>query len=218
MDYDELRELMVSQQLVARGIRDRRVLDAMRKVRRHLFVGGEMSGLAYEDMALVIGSGQTISQPYMVAIMTQLLELKGDEKVLEIGTGSGYQTAILAELSREVYTIERFEGLLADAEQRLASLGYRNIRFRSGDGTLGWPEAAPFHRVLVTAGAPRVPEPLAEQLSEDGIIVVPVGSRASQQLVKSTKRKGAFQEEYHTPCVFVPLVGKHGWGESIGVF
>lgn len=217
MDYDELRELMVSQQLVARGIADRRVLEAMRKTPRHLFVGVELSGMAYEDMALVIGSGQTISQPYMVAIMTQLLELRGDEKVLEIGTGSGYQTAILAELSREVFTIERFEGLVSEAERRLASLGYRNIRFKDGDGTLGWPGEAPFDRVLVTAGAPRVPEPLAEQLAEGGVMVVPVGSRTSQQLVKSTKHKGKFQEEYHTPCVFVPLVGKHGWGEGMGV-
>lgn len=218
MDYDELRELMVSQQLVARGIGDRRVLDAMRKVQRHLFVSMESQGMAYEDMALTIGSGQTISQPYMVAIMTQLLDLKGDEKVLEIGTGSGYQTAILAELSREVFTIERFEGLLAGAERKLASLGYENIRFRAGDGTLGWPEEAPFDRMLVTAGAPRVPEPLAQQLADGGVMVVPVGSRTSQQLVKYTRQKGKSQEEYHTPCVFVPLVGKHGWGEGIGVF
>lgn len=211
MGFKELRELMVETQLISRGIKDKNLLNVMKKVPRHLFVDDSLQHKAYDDMALPIGEGQTISQPYMVAIMTELLELKGDEKVLEIGTGSGYQAAILAELSREVYTVERIASLAIKAEERLRSLGYSNIRIKVGDGTLGWPEEAPFDRIMTTAGAPKVPEPLIEQLSEGGLIVIPVGNRFSQQLLKVKKYKGRLSEEYHTHCVFVPLIGEYGW-------
>jgi protein-L-isoaspartate(D-aspartate) O-methyltransferase len=214
LDFEELRDLMVDTQLVARGIRDERVLSAMRKVPRHLFVSEEVRYRAYDDMALPTGHGQTISQPYMVAIMTELLELRGGERVLEVGTGSGYQAAILAELAGEVYTMERLKALSDRAEEILASLGYRNIQFMAGDGTLGWPEEAPFDRILVTAGAPRMPETLREQLVEGGIIVIPVGDYLSQRLVKGRKDRGKMDEQYHTPCVFVPLMGEYGWKED----
>lgn len=215
MGFDELREFMVNTQLIPRGIRDERVLKAMKKIPRHLFVDESNQYKAYDDMALPIEEGQTISQPYMVAIMTELLELKGDEKVLEVGTGSGYQAAILAELSKEVYTIERFAVLIEKAEERFRFLGYNNIHTRVGDGTLGWPEEAPFDRVVITAATPAVPEPIMRQLSAGGIIVAPVGDRFSQQLIKVKKSKGKLLEERHTPCVFVPLIGKYGWdGET----
>ena len=213
-DYSKLREIMVSSQLVPRGIRDERVLAAMRKVPRHIFMGEEIRYRAYDDSALPIGDGQTISQPYMVAVMTELLELKGDEKVLEIGTGSGYQAAILSELSKTVCTIERYDSLMARAKEKLVSLGYDNILYRVGDGTLGWPEEALFQRIMVTAGAPSVPPPLFEQLDEGGIIVIPVGDRYGQSLIKGVKQNGRLIEQYHTPCVFVPLVGEFGWKED----
>lgn len=212
-DYKRLRDMMVDHQLILRGIKDERVLAAMRKVPRHLFVPEFIRHSAYEDMALPIGENQTISQPYMVAIMTELLELKGDEKVLEIGTGSGYQAAILAELAKEVYTIERFPSLAEEATKRLTELGYNNVYVIVGDGTIGLEEKSPFDRIIVTAAAPKIPEPLINQLSENGIIVTPVGERFSQILVKGRKEKGKLIEEYHTPCVFVPLVGEYGWKE-----
>jgi protein-L-isoaspartate(D-aspartate) O-methyltransferase len=211
MDFETLRAYMVRTQLIPRGIKDERVLDAMRKVPRHLFVDESMQYRAYDDMALSIGEGQTISQPYMVAIMTELLELKGNEKVLEIGTGSGYQAAILAELAEEVYSVERLTPLASRAEEILHAIGYQNVHVKVDDGTLGWVEEAPFDRIIITAGAPKVPDPLTGQLSEDGILLAPVGDRFSQQLVKMIKRKGTISEEFHTLCVFVPLIGKHGW-------
>lgn len=202
---------MVKTQLVPRGIKDERVLNAMSKVPRHFFVDPPGYGQAYDDSALSIGEGQTISQPYMVAVMTELLELKGYEKVLEIGTGSGYQTAVLSELAKEVYTIERVAILAQRAEERFHTLGYDNIHIKVGDGTLGWQEEAPFDRVIITAGTPKPPDPLIEQLSDNGILVAPVGDRFSQQLIKLRKRGGKTLQEYHTPCVFVPLIGKYGW-------
>ncbi|MCX5720376.1 MAG: protein-L-isoaspartate(D-aspartate) O-methyltransferase [Nitrospirae bacterium] len=211
MGFQELREFMVNTQLISRGIKDERVLNAMRKVPRHLFVDESIQYKAYDDMALPIGEGQTISQPYMVAIMTELLELKGSEKVLEIGTGSGYQGAILSKLSREVYTIERVDVLAQKAGERFRSLGYTNIHVKAGDGTLGWPEEAPFDRIMITAATPKIPDVLMEQLSEEGIIIAPVGERFSQQLLKRTKSMGQYSDEYHTPCIFVPLIGKYGW-------
>ncbi len=211
MDFQKMREIMVDTQLIPRGIKDKRVLDAMRRVPRHLFLDETQWFRAYDDMALSVGEGQTISQPYMVAIMTELLELKGHEKVLEIGTGSGYQAAVLAELSRDVYTIERVNSLSERASKVLVSLGYDNIHLRVGDGTLGWPEEAPFDRIIITAACPELPLPLIEQLSEKGIIVAPVGERFSQILLKAIKESGRLTEEYHTPCVFVPLIGKYGW-------
>lgn len=214
MNFKELRELMVKTQLIPRGIRDERVLSAMKKVPRHLFVDEHIQHKAYDDMALSIGEGQTISQPYMVAVMTELLELKGNEKVLEIGSGSGYQAAILAELSKEVYTVERIAVLAEKAKNKLNSMGYTNIHIRVSNGTLGWPEQAPFDRIILTAGTPKVPEPLINQLSDEGILIAPVGDRFSQQLLKIKKSKGKFSEQYHTPCVFVPLIGKYGWQED----
>lgn len=211
MDFDRLREHMVRTQLIPRGIQDERVLEAMRKVPRHLFVDEPLRYRAYDDMALSIGEGQTISQPYMVAIMTELLELTGTERVLEIGTGSGYQAAILAELAQTVYSVERIPSLARRAEERLRSLDYRNVHIKVDDGTLGWKEEAPFDRIIVTAGAPKIPEPLMDQLGENGILVAPIGERYSQQLVKIRKAKGTVHEEFHTLCVFVPLIGRHGW-------
>jgi len=213
--FEELRDFMVKTQLIPRGIKDERVLKAMRKVSRHLFIDESIQYKAYEDMAIEIGEGQTISQPYMVAVMTELLELKGNEKVLEVGTGSGYQAVVLAELSKEVYTVERVEILADKAEEKFHSLGYQNIYVKVGDGTLGWPENAPFDRIIITAGTPRIPDPLIYQLSRGGIIVAPVGERFSQQLLKVKKSEGKLFEEYHTPCVFVPLIGEFGWKGDI---
>jgi len=210
-NFSKEREYMVATQLIPRGIRDPRVLEAMRRVPRHLFIDGPAGRSAYDDMALPIGEGQTISQPYMVAVMTELLELKGEEKVLEIGTGSGYQAAVLAELCREVYTIELVAALGERAAKKFSGLYYQNIHLKVGDGTLGWPEKGPFDRVIITAAAPRIPDPLLEQLALDGILIIPVGSRYSQQLLKIRKKADGLTEEYHTPCVFVPLLGEYGW-------
>lgn len=205
---------MVKTQLVPRGIKDPRVLDAMRRVPRHLFVDSSAQPDAYEDMALPIGGGQTISQPYMVAKMTELLELKGNEKVLEIGTGSGYQAAVLSELANEVFTIERIASLGEKAIERFRALYYTNVHVKIGDGTLGWPDKSPFDRIVITAASPRIPDPLMQQLSAEGILLAPVGSRYSQELLKIRKTAQGTSEEYHTPCVFVPLVGEYGWREG----
>jgi len=212
-EYQSLRDLMVATQLIPRGIKDERVLRAMRKVPRHLFMPESVRYSAYEDMAMSIGDGQTISQPYMVAIMTELLEMTGVEKVLEIGTGSGYQAAILAELAAEVYTMERIAALADRASERLKALGYENIHVVIGDGTIGLRNTAPFDRIIITAAAPTLPQPLISQLKEGGIIVAPVGERFSQNLLKGRKVKDQLAEEYHTPCVFVPLIGEHGWND-----
>jgi len=209
---DWARKKMVESQLVPRGIKDPRVLEAMRKVPRHLFVQETQRGSAYEDYPLPIGEGQTISQPYMVALMTEALNLTGEESVLEVGTGSGYQTAVLAELACKVYSVERIPSLTGQARKTLDSLGYKNVLVRLSDGTLGWPEYAPFDRIIVTAGAPSIPEPLVEQLVEDGILVVPVGSSLSQELIQLTRyRDGSIRKRKLGGCVFVRLVGKHGW-------
>ncbi len=205
---------MVKDQLISRGISDRLVLDAMRKVPRHKFLPKSMETSAYDDCALPIGDGQTISQPYMVAIMTEKLGLSGGEKVLEIGTGSGYQTAILAEIAKEVYSIEVVPSLAERSKKILEELGYKNITVTSGDGTLGSPEKAPFDGILVTAGAPSIPKPLTDQLSEGGRLVIPVGDAFSQTLTIVTKRGGKLEVEGSIGCVFVPLVGKYGWREK----
>lgn len=210
-DYKRLREIMVETQLIPRGIKDHRVLEAMRRVPRHLFMPDHLRPGAYDDIALPIGEGQTISQPYMVAVMTELLELIGDEKVLEVGTGSGYQAAILGELSREVYTLERIGSLSERARERLISLGYGNVHLFTADGSLGLEGKAPFDRIIVTAAAPLIPDPLIGQLREGGIIVAPVGERFSQVLIKGRKKGGLLEEESQTPCVFVPLIGEYGW-------
>lgn len=210
-DYRLARERMVKTQLIPRGIRDQRVLDAMMKVPRHLFVEEALRGEAYNDHPLPIGHKQTISQPYIVALMTQALELKGNEHTLEIGTGSGYQTAILAELCEKVYTIERIRPLLEKARKRLWDLGYTNILFKAFDGTLGWEEYAPFDAIIVTAGAPRVPQPLLDQLAEGGRLVIPVGGKFSQDLIKITKKNGNIIQKDLGGCRFVDLIGIYGW-------
>ncbi len=211
MDYAKLREAMVTAQLISRGISDIRVLDAMSKVPRHLFMPEALHERAYDDVALPIGEGQTISQPYMVAVMTELLELSGDEKVLEIGTGSGYQAAVLSELAREVFSIERVPVLADESRSRLAGLGYNNVTVLTGDGSKGLEDNAPFDRIIITAATPELPEIIVKQLKEGGIIVAPVGERFSQVVIKGRKKKGVLTEEFHTPCVFVPLIGEYGW-------
>jgi len=204
----------IDEQLAARGIRDPRVLDAMRRVPRHAFVPQDAQGLAYADRALPIGNGQTISQPYMVAAMTEALMLTGTERALEIGTGSGYQAAILGELAREVITIERRPELAAGASQTLAALGYTNVEVILGDGTIGYAAAAPFDAILVAAGAPRVPESLKQQLSRTGgRLVIPIGSSTEQRLTVVVRDGDQFRESIHGGCVFVPLVGAEGWPE-----
>jgi protein-L-isoaspartate(D-aspartate) O-methyltransferase len=200
--------------LRVKGISDERVLDAFRKVPRHLFVDGAMYAQAYDDNALPIGMGQTISQPYIVALMTQLLELKTDEKILEIGTGSGFQGAILAQFSRRVYTIERHRDLSDKARKLLRGMGYENIVFKVGDGSSGWPQYAPFDKIIVTAGAPVVPEDLLRQLSVGGRMLIPSGERSQQQLELYEKKKDAIEKSVVGNVVFVPLVGKKGWEDS----
>ncbi len=204
---------MVEYQLKARGIRDERVLLAMENVQRHLFVDERLRNRAYEDCALSIGEGQTISQPYMVAVMTELLELKGDEKILEIGTGSGYQGAVLSFLASEVFTIERMGSLAQKAQVVFESLGYKNVHVIIGDGTLGLPEQAPFDGIIVTAAAPKIPDSYIEQLKINGKLVIPMGNRYSQILYKIIKTPSGIDTSMSTPCVFVPLIGKHGWEE-----
>lgn len=210
--YEAARQTMVTEQLVVRGIRDRRVLDAFVKVPRHLFVREGDEERAHEDHPLPIGSAQTISQPYMCAYMTERLALTGSERVLEIGTGSGYQAAVLAELAREVFTVERVADLSSSAQERLERLGYRNIRYRIGDGSLGWPDEAPFERILVTAGAPKVPKALVDQLAPEGVLVIPVGGENVQQLMEVRRRGDRVEEIALCTCAFVKLVGRQGWG------
>jgi len=212
-DFATARRIMVQRQLVARGIMDRRVLAAMEEVPRHLFVDESLGPEAYDDNPLPIGEGQTISQPYMVAIMSELLDLEPHEQVLEIGTGSGYQAAILTRLCRWVYTVERIESLSQRAAKALAACGYENISFKVGDGTEGWPEQGPFDGIVVTAGAPVVPDVLVNQLRIGGRLVIPVGNRFSQTLKRVVRTDEGTKTESHTGCRFVDLVGKHGWAE-----
>jgi len=211
MDYVKQRKLMVEHQLIRRGIGDEKVLAAFGKVQRHNFVPPAFKEAAYADHPLPIGFGQTISQPYMVAIMTEALGLKGGEKVLEVGTGSGYQAAILAEICGEVYTVEKDERLLEHAKKIISQEGYRNVRFNCDDGTKGWKEKGPFDGIIVTAAAPFVPDTLKEQLADGGRLVIPVGTMFGQMLVVVTKKGDAFTREDVCGCVFVPLVGEHGW-------
>jgi len=212
--FERKRQLMVETQLERRGVKDIRVLAAMRKVPRHLFVREEMQERAYDDCALPIGEGQTISQPYMVACMTELLSLKGDEKVLEVGTGSGYQSAVLSQLAREVYTVERIRSLATNAERLLQSLNYDNVHVIVSDGTLGFPEQAPFSSIIVTAGAPEVPQHYIDQLAPGGSLVIPVGSRYSQLLYRIIKTDSGIEQSVFTACMFVPLIGKEGWSSE----
>ncbi len=211
MEFALARERMVVDQLERRGIRDARVLRAMRKVPRHRFVDEALVGRAYGDYPLPIGEAQTISQPYMVALMTEALGLVGHERVLEIGTGSGYQTAVLAELCAKVFSVERIKGLADRAVGILDNLGYCNILVRVGDGSLGWRDEAPFDAILVTAGAPVIPEALIDQLDPKGRIVLPVGDASSQVLRKGTRKDGGIHWTELGECVFVKLIGQQAW-------
>jgi protein-L-isoaspartate(D-aspartate) O-methyltransferase len=213
-NYTKARERMVHRQIAARGIRDERVLAAMQTIPRHLFVPEHSQDSAYRDGPLAIGRGQTISQPFIVALMTEALELKGHERVLEIGTGSGYQAAILSQLASHVYTVERIQELATKAQERFCRLGYRNISLRVGDGTLGWPEHAPYEAIIVTAAPPDIPEPLTDQLAEGGRLVAPVGGSWSQLLIRLRKQSGHLHRQELTNVAFVPLIGKHGWPEK----
>lgn len=211
-NFKRNRERMLTEQIMARGIDNERVLAAISAVPRHLFVDEAMAAEAYEDYPLPIGLGQTISQPYVVALMSQLLNASPGAKVLEIGTGSGYQAAVLAEMGLDVYTVERMRELYMRTSSLLRKLKYFHIACRLGDGTLGWPEEAPFERILVTAGGPFIPEPLLEQLADPGILLMPVGARArEQQLVMVHKQNGEITRENLGAVSFVDLVGNHGW-------
>jgi protein-L-isoaspartate(D-aspartate) O-methyltransferase len=205
---------MVDSQIARRGIVDHRVLEAMRQVPRHRFVPDHLLPSAYADSALPIGEGQTISQPYIVALMTETLELGGSEQVLEIGTGSGYQAAILCQLAEQVFSIERHAVLADRAQKLLTELGCHNLRVRVGDGTAGWPEACPFHAIMITAAAPSVPQPLVDQLADGGRLVAPVGRAGFQDLVCVRKTGQRTTTEHLAPVAFVPLIGAHGWSEE----
>ncbi|MEO5894439.1 MAG: protein-L-isoaspartate(D-aspartate) O-methyltransferase [Vicinamibacterales bacterium] len=211
IDLDRRREQMVETQLVARGLRDERVLDAIRRVPRHRFVPAELESEAYEDRPLAIGWGQTISQPLIVAMMTAGLKLRSEHRVLEIGTGSGYQAAVLAHLTRHVTTIERHESLASAARRVLAELDIRNVTVLVGDGTLGVPDGAPYDRILVTAGAPAVPAALQTQLADGGRLLIPIGPPALQYLTAVDRRGEGFETRSGIACIFVPLIGQAGW-------
>jgi len=211
IDYVQARERMVQEQLVSRGINDPRVLRAMAKVPRHLFLESELWDDAYEDHPLPIGADQTISQPYMVALMAEALGLKGAEKVLEVGTGSGYTAAVLSELGAEVFSVEIVEELALKTRAILSSLGYRSVSILVGDGTLGWEEHSPYDGVVISAAAPCIPRPLVEQLKIPGHLVFPMGEKELQTLVRIRKDKTGIREEYLGECLFVKLRGRYGW-------
>lgn len=210
-DFESMRHQMVETQIIGRGITNQQVIDAMMKVPRHLFVPTYLQNEAYNDYPLPIGEAQTISQPYMVAEMTAALEPKENDRVLEIGSGSGYQAAILAEIVNELFTIERIETLARRAENLLRQLDYKNIFIKVGDGTMGWQEYAPYDSILITAATPELPPPLVEQLKEGGIIVAPIGNKIVQTLTKIKKIGGMLHQEQLFDCMFVPLVGAYGW-------
>ena len=214
-DFAIARRRMVEEQVRGRGVKDPRVLDAMLRVPRHQFVPEGLASQAYSDFPLPIGERQTISQPYMVAVMSEALQLCGDEKVLEIGTGSGYQAAVLALLARQVFSLERIPALARQARRTLDACGFARVNVRVTDGTFGWEEEAPFDAIMVTAGAPAIPAAYRDQLAPGGRLVIPVGDRLSQVLVRVTRRgERDFHEERLFGCRFVPLVGTHGWREE----
>ncbi len=211
MDFEKARENMVKTQLLSRGITSERVIEAFRAIPRECFVPERLREFAYQDGPLSIGNGQTISQPYIVALMTELLDVQPTDKILEIGTGSGYQTAILAYLGRQVYTVERIAELQELAKKRLTSLGFDNINYKIDDGSLGWEEFAKYDKIIVTAGAPDIPEALVDQLKLSGILVIPVGNQNYQRLKRIKKLENGLLQEDFGGCVFVPLVGRQGW-------
>ena len=207
--YEKKRQIMVEKDIRGRGITDKKVLDVMGKTPRHLFVEGHLMDAAYEDYPLPIDEGQTISQPYVVALMTEALRLKPSDRVLEIGTGSGYQAAILAEIVKEVYTIEIRKGLADKAEKRLKEMGYKNVKVKYGDGYFGWEEYTPFDAIIITAAANHIPPPLIKQLKEGGRLIIPLGSTVySQTLILAIKRKGELNLEEITSVRFVPMIGE----------
>ncbi|MEN8142831.1 MAG: protein-L-isoaspartate(D-aspartate) O-methyltransferase [Thermodesulfobacteriota bacterium] len=210
-DYVKARERMIREQLLPRGITDQKVLAAMLDIPRHIFVEDALQAQAYGDFPLPIGEGQTISQPFIVALMSQMLGLKGNEKVLEIGTGCGYQTAILSRLCEQVFSVERIKKLLSRARVNLDAAKCFNAQCKADDGTLGWPDNAPYEAIIVTAGGPEVPESLIQQLADPGIMVIPVGDRISQQLTRVVKRGGRVDFEYGEMVRFVSLIGNQGW-------
>jgi protein-L-isoaspartate(D-aspartate) O-methyltransferase len=212
--YTELRNRMVDEQIVSRGIQDERLLEAMRHLPRHWFVPEEYAHIAYSDNPLPIGRGQTISQPYIVALMTELLMLQGDEIVLEVGTGSGYQAAILAYLARYVHTIERHTSLAEQAEKALHRIHLTNIAVHVGDGSLGLAEFSPFQAIMITAAAPRVPQPFFDQLADGGRLVLPEGGAGGQMLDRWTRHDDECTREHIAPVAFVPLRGEYGWKEN----
>lgn len=209
--FEDARREMVARQIEQRGIRDERVLQAMRSVPRHLFVPEEYVNASYKDEPLPIGERQTISQPFMVAAMAEALLLKESERVLEIGAGSGYQAAIVSRLAQEVIAVEAQPELVSSARERLARLGYTNVRVEQADGSMGWPQDAPYDVILVTAAAPSVPPPLVEQLADGGRLVLPVGGAENQELIRITNNQGRTSQESLYACRFVPLVGRYGW-------
>jgi protein-L-isoaspartate(D-aspartate) O-methyltransferase len=211
IDFPKARLKMVEEQIVSRGIKDAKLIAAVKKIPRHLFVEEALQNQAYSDHPLPIGEKQTISQPYMVALMTEALLLSGKEKVLEIGTGSGYQTAILAELSEKVFSIERIRSLAIRARKLLYELGYFNVEIKIIDGTHGWREESPFDAIIVTAGAPNIPQPLIDQLAMGGRLVIPVGDAFVQDLFRVTKAEEGIKKEDLGGCRFVKLIGKYGW-------
>jgi protein-L-isoaspartate(D-aspartate) O-methyltransferase len=213
LDYTRVREKMVKEQIIERGIKDPRVIEAMRKIPRHLFVPEALLGRAYGDTALPIGDGQTITQPYMVAYMSEALGLRGRERVLEVGTGSGYQAAVLACLAERVYSVERIRSLLERARKALDRIHCHNVVTKLSDGSYGWGEEAPFHAILITAGAPSVPQPLLDQLKTGGTMVIPVGERNSQRLIRVRKDSRGISQEDLLECNFVSLVGEFGWAK-----
>ena len=213
-NFARTRLKMVEEQVVARGIKDARVIAAMRKVPRHVFVEEALQNQAYSDRPLPIGEKQTISQPYMVALMSEALQLTGKEKVLEIGSGSGYQTAILAEMARQVFSIERILSLTMKARMLLINLGYTNVEVKFSDGTEGWIGESPFDAIIVTAGSPDIPQPLVHQLAAGGRLVIPVGDESAQDLIRLTKTEEGIKREDLGGCRFVKLIGRHGWSEE----
>jgi len=209
--FESLRRRMVEDQLAGQGIRDERVLEAFRRVPRHLFVPEAFADQAYENHPVAIGQGQTISQPYMVACMSEALALQGGEKVLEVGSGSGYQTAVLKALNADVYTVERLPELSDRARSNVELAGFPGVHYRVGDGSRGWPEEAPFDRVIVTAGAPTMPVSLVEQLRDGGSMVIPVGGEECQELLLVRRGQGRVTRERICSCIFVKLLGEEGW-------
>jgi protein-L-isoaspartate(D-aspartate) O-methyltransferase len=215
-DFQKQRTAMVQDQIVARGIRDPLLIDALLEVPRHRFVPAEYVNMAYTDGPLPIGDGQTISQPYIVALMTELLKLTGEENVLEIGTGSGYQAAVLSRLARLVHTVERHADLAEKAERNLHSFGITNVQVHVGDGSIGLPKYAPYNAIIVTAAAPKVPQPLCDQLAPGGRLVIPVGSSSGQDLQVWQRKGEQFDRQSVLPVAFVPLRGEHGWHDNAG--